>query len=569
MKHLKKRIISILLVAVMAISLMACGDKTGTVNEVQSNDGQSNEVQPNGGEEKEALTTIKLLSKRTTLGSDQSNVDISTFDSDDSYCMYNEYKKRIAEVGVTLEVETVENEQLDTVISTRLASGKDLPDFINMDNFSAVDINKFGEDGIIVDYLDLFKKYDEDGSIVAFLNEYFPDFLPCASTEDGKLYTIPWLNADKWVGTDDDFEFTGNALGILIRGDWLEKVGIEYKPIVTTDEFKQIMVAFREKDANGNGVEDEVIALDPTQLGWSKGLSFPFGFNKFVTYNADRQKLSCLWYEKEAAKAYITWVQELIDAELFDMSIVGSKDVASTLLTGNRAGAVGDMLTAPWLDPQVPDENACYLPIIISSDYGTYTNANGRHLSYNGGYAVPANCDHLEAVVKFLDFYFTYDDTIWRRYGIDGDFSKVDETGYWTILPAEEQTGVALIPNLGQIEDAGGIFRTSIATKKRSDYVEYTTNEIHNGFLAQVFDRSIDFEILDNDIPMASLTSKEMEKLSEIENDLKSYMEEVLAKLILKQYSLDEFDEYVAEMDGLGLKEYVDIYQARIDRYNK
>ena len=92
MKHLKKRIISILLVAVMAISLMACGDKTGTVNEVQSNDGQSNEVQPNGGEEKEALTTIKLLSKRTTLGSDQSNVDISTFDSDDSYCMYNEYK---------------------------------------------------------------------------------------------------------------------------------------------------------------------------------------------------------------------------------------------------------------------------------------------------------------------------------------------------------------------------------------------------------------------------------------------------------------------------------------------
>lgn len=570
---MKKRIISILLMAVMVLSLMACGGKTGTKDdkgngkEGQSSAGQSNEAQSNEGEETKELTAIKLLSKRKVTGADQKEWDLSTFDSNDSDCMYNAYKERLAEIGLTIELETVENEQLDTVISTRMASGKDLPDFINMGNYSLSDINKFGEDGVIVDYLELFNKYDEDGSIIAFLNEYFPDFISCASTEDGKLYTIPWLNAKVYVDADDDFEYTGNTLGILIRGDWLEKVGIEYKPVITTDEFKEIMVAFREKDANGNGVADEVIALNPTKFSWKNGLSFPFGFNKFVTYNADQQKMSCLWYEKEAAKAYISWVQELIDAELFDMSIVGSSDVESTLLTGNRAGAVGDMLTAPWLNPQVPDENASYLPVIISSDYGTYTNANDRRLSYDGGFAVPASCDHLEAVVKFLDNWFTYDDTMWRRYGVDGDFAKVDETGYWSFLPVEERSGVATIPGLSNVEDASGLFRVSIATSKRSDYVNYTDNETQNEFLAQVFDRSIDFEILENDIPMAALTSEEMEKMAEIETDLKTYMEEVLAKLILNQYSLDDFDKYVTEMEELGLKDYVDICQARIGRY--
>ena len=298
---------------------------------------------------------------------------------------------------------------------------------------------------------------------------------------------------------DHDGEYTGNTLGVLIRGDWLDKINVEYKPIITTEEFKDIMVAFREQDVNGNGVADEVIALDPTRLGWNQGLSMAFGFNKFVSYNADQEKLSCLWYEKDAATAYISWVQELIDAELFDTSIIGSSDVATTLLSGNRAGAVADMLTESWLEPQVPDENAEYLPVIISSSFGTAIGVNDRHNSYAGGFAIPASCDHLEDVVKFLDHYFTYEDTIFRFYGPEENYT-VDEDGYIAGIP-EEEKAIDGVPSIGNIEDADGLFRCKITPYKRENYVEYTQSERKNGFLGQAFDRSIDFELLEDNIP--------------------------------------------------------------------
>lgn len=564
---MKRKMISILLAAGMVLALMACGNTEagegkGTGESIETSE-SNKESEGSEGSDSAELTAIKLLSKRKVIDSAQSEQDISTYDSNEGNNMYNAYKERLAQIGLTLEVEAIENEQYETIISTRLASGTDLPDFLYMGNYSSSDIAKYGEDGLIVDILSLVDQYDEDGSIRAFWEKWFPDYIPCAATPDGKLYTIPWLVYKNYV--DFNGEYTGNTLGILIRGDWLDKIGVEYKPIVTTEEFKDIMVAFREQDVNGNGVADEVIALDPTRLGWNQGLSMAFGFNKFVSYNADQEKLSCLWYEEDAAKDYISWVRELIEAELFDTSIIGNSDVASTLLSGNRAGAVADMLTESWLEPQVADENAEYLPIIISSSYGTAIGVNDRHNSYTGGFAIPASCDHLEDVVKFLDQYFTYEDTIFRFYGPE-DHYTVDEAGYITGIPDEEKT-IDIIPSIGNIEDADGLFRCKITPYKRADYVEYTQSERKNGFLAQVFDRSIDFELLEDNIPFAAMTEEEAAKLSEIENELTTYMEEALAKLILNQYSLDDFDSYVEEMKGLGLQDYVDIQQARIDRY--
>ena len=213
----------------------------------------------------------------------------------------------------------------------------------------------------------------------------------------------------------------------------------------------------------------------------------------------------------------------------------------------------------------MPDENAEYLPVIISSSFGTAIGVNDRHNSYTGGFAIPASCDHLEDVVKFMDYYFTDEDTIFRFYGPEGNYT-VDEDGY-IAQAAEGEWTIDTSPSIGNIEDADGLFRCKITPYKRADYVEYTQSERKNSFLGQVFDRSIDFELLEDNIPFAAMTEEEATRMSEIENELTTYMEEALAKLILKQYSLDDFDTYVEEMKGLGLEDYVNIQQGRINRY--
>ena len=164
-----------------------------------------------------------------------------------------------------------------------------------------------------------------------------------------------------------------------------------------------------------------------------------------------------------------------------------------------------------------------------------------------------------------MDYYFTDEDTIFRFYGPEGNYT-VDEDGY-IAQAAEGEWTIDTSPSIGNIEDADGLFRCKITPYKRADYVEYTQSERKNSFLGQVFDRSIDFELLEDNIPFAAMTEEEATRMSEIENELTTYMEEALAKLILKQYSLDDFDTYVEEMKGLGLEDYVNIQQGRINRY--
>ena len=82
-----------------------------------------------------------------------------------------------------------------------------------------------------------------------------------------------------------------------------------------------------------------------------------------------------------------------------------------------------------------------------------------------------------------------------------------------------------------------------------------------------MFDRSIDVATLDGDLPMAAATADELATMAAIETDLTTRMEEVLAKMILKQYDVKDFDKYVEEMKGLGLDDYYNHYAGRVERY--
>ena len=59
----------------------------------------------------------------------------------------------------------------------------------------------------------------------------------------------------------------------MIRKDWVDKLGLAMP--ATTDELFEVLKAFQEQDANGNGEADEVVAIDFDNF--ANGLSQYFG----------------------------------------------------------------------------------------------------------------------------------------------------------------------------------------------------------------------------------------------------------------------------------------------------
>ena len=111
----------------------------------------------------------------------------------------------------------------------------------------------------------LILTYGVNQGVFLPLEDYFAEYCPRITeildlpgvreemtAPDGHIYTIPYVCDDTTVGYSP-----------YINGRWLENVGMEMP--TTTDEFVEVLRAFRDQDANGNGdPSDEIpFSADP------------------------------------------------------------------------------------------------------------------------------------------------------------------------------------------------------------------------------------------------------------------------------------------------------------------
>ena len=70
-------------------------------------------------------------------------------------------------------------------------------------------------------------------------------------------------------------------------------------------------------------------------------------------------------------------------------------------------------------------------------------------------------------------------------------------------------------------------------------------------------------------MPNVSLTSEESSRASQIFSDLDTLSQETWYKILLGQADIGTWDDYLAQMESMGVQEYIDIYQGALDRYNQ
>ncbi len=560
----KKRWMSAVLAGVLLLSAAGCQGTEGT--QASSEPAASATVEETGAAESAETASDGEMRTITILGQENQYYSQGLLASErEDYEYWQIFEDELAKRNLQLDIEVVSRDQFSTVVQTRTASG-DLPDIVNISCLDDTTALELAEGGM---FLPLNQLLEENGGeeALAYMEEKLPFIIRRFTATDGNFYWIPTSSVMSYEG-----ESAATGIVMNIRKDWLDKLGLDIPE--TTEEFKEVLRAFREQDANGNGVQDEVLYLDPTNILFQDGVAQWFGLgNGLVAYDYNTKEVLCPWYQ-EGIKDYLSYAKELIDEGLVDTSLIGltTTEQVDQRVAEDRLAGKCEYIMETWLEPTISSaEDPLYVPIgLVKALDGVEPYIILEDPNYTmGKFAVSSSCKDPEAVADLLNYLFTDECAEFTVYGVEGEsFQKTN--GY------NETIGNYTSDNMGKmVEEKKALLYDLIGRDSILPSIRYADLGAE---INKVVPEKSDFQkgiigygstlAMEIKTCQALPNAEESERLSEIQTDLETYSKELIANIILGRSSLDDWDSYIEELKELGLDEYIEINQTLCDRYN-
>ena len=239
--------------------------------------------------------------------------------------------------GVTVKWETVPQASVSETVSLMMANPDSLPDAMMGLDFSTSDLVRYGSQGIFVplqDYIAEKGKYTK----AAYTDQYLKE----KTAPDGNIYALPGVNACYHC------MYAGKA---YINQTWLDNLGLEYPN--TTDEFYEVLKAFKEQDANNNGDPNDEIPMFGASTGWNTKV-YDHLMGAFV-YNDHGRRLALedgkitFVANTEAWKQGLLYIRKLFDEEFIDATALTVDNDGYTAVGGDiNSIRVGVVTGATW-----------------------------------------------------------------------------------------------------------------------------------------------------------------------------------------------------------------------------
>lgn len=155
--------------------------------------------------------------------------------------------------NVDLDYIVTSTEQWDEKLNLLFSSG-DAPDVIGAwgngnTQFERTEILRFAQQGLIIPLNDLVDEWGENINKI-LNNPEFPGLEESTYTADGTLWGFPSIQ---------NCIHCSMYQKMWVNQVWLDNVGLDNP--TTPEEFKEMLIAFRDKDANGNGDPNDEIPL--------------------------------------------------------------------------------------------------------------------------------------------------------------------------------------------------------------------------------------------------------------------------------------------------------------------
>lgn len=435
-----------------------------------------------------------------------------------------------------------------------IASGE-FPDAIFDAGYSDNDLLKLAKDGTIVPLEDLIEKYMPNFKKVL---EQAPKYKAMITAPDGHIYSFPWIeelgSGKEAIQAVDDLPW--------INVEWLKK--LDLKMPTTTEELKQVLIAFKTKDPNGNGKPDEIPL---SYIGKPGGEDLAFLFGSFgLGENFDHTVVSdegkvLFTASDNGYKDGIKYLNDLFKNGLLDIE-APTQDWNTYLAKGkdNRYG-----LYFTWDKGNITGMNDKYdiMPALTGpSGLKNVTRTNG--IGLDRGRMVITNANkNLEATAVWADQLYDPLQSVQNNWGTYGDKSQqnifeFDEAkGMLKHLPLE---GTAPV-ELRQKTSVGGplaildSYYGTVTTKP--DDAAWRLDILKNFMVPDM--KAI------NNYPKVFFSAEDSKELTKIETDLFAYVMRMRSEWIANGKVDAQWAGYLKELDRLGLQNWLKIKQTGYD----
>ena len=430
MKKRFQKTAAIVLAVSMAVSLAACGKQA----EETGNAGSAANTENTGNADTQASSgTGSVEVNETGYPITSEEITVTAAGPMPSGCedwsqlaVIDEYANRL---GIRLDCDFYETDW-ETQLTLKVA-GDELPDMLIGCSMNVSDVNEWGGEGY---FLDLSQYMDLMPNLKAYFDQY-PELEAYCTTSDGHIYGLPKLKVD----------MTDRLTRSFINKQWLDNLGLSMPTSI--DEYYDVLVAFKEQDANGNGDPDDEIPLLFTSdsggyTALEKTLLDAYGiFTTDPNYvlQADESGKVELANINDTYKEYLKFMHRLYAEGLMEQeafTITG--DEITTKQQGDVYGSFG-CGSAPFVMANKDisyDANWMALSGMSSELHPKREASIASPVQNSILVAVNGNTEYPEALARFIDYFYTEEGMLSATKGYDGvTFDMVQDDLLGTEVP--------------------------------------------------------------------------------------------------------------------------------------
>ena len=480
--------------------------------------------------------------------------------------------------GIHLEWQTcASSDNVQEKLSTMFASGE-MPDIIltgasSGNRYDKATEQALGEQGLVLslnDYLDTVSVgYKQAFEEIDGLKEYI-------TTPDGNIYSLPNIDGSLHVQYN---------MKLWINTQWLDNLGLDMP--TTTEEFYEVMKAFKEKDANGNGDPNDEIPLSTVTSGAGTQLD-GFLMNPFQLTSetnkryVDNGKVTFAPAQegyKEGLK-YLNqlYAEGLLNPESFtqdknnqvNVNEAGDECVIGAFLA-QRPGYACDLSTEPYSKKW---EQYQSLAPLAGPDGQCVASWNPYVMFQSGMTFISSSCTNPEAAFRLLDYISTQ--TYRSSLGIEGVHYELLDAGTTELGLDGETKALYKRTNADTTNQSLGqlvaLVRTPEFLAAEATNPNPYAEDVKplNGRQVVMYKASLEHQkvqqSLDSVMPDLYMSQADSSEMSLIKTNVMDTQKEYMVQFITGAKNIDsEWDSYLKALDNVGLARYLELLQKAYD----
>ncbi len=486
--------------------------------------------------------------------------------------------------GLTLECNPYSDDEWSTKFNLMLAEDE-LPDLLLASAATISSCNDNGMDGVYLNFADYFEHMP---NLVAYLNAH-PDYRAYITAPDGGIYGLT--------------QYTESTLNSIPRNfinrKWLENLDLEYPE--TADELYDVLKAFKEQDANGNGDPDDEIpmmwssyARTPEHTLMAMFGIYPAGAtaNPYYVLQVDDDGQVFLADATENFKAYLKYMNKLWEEGLiYSESYTTEIKVQRELTKNDRVGVFSDASGWTAAGNGNNTDDYYYRSFLgLTSEYNTTpVVVKNSAVGSSAFFVVSASTEYPEEICRMIDYFYSDEGALMGHRGDLASYAVLEDV----TIPGLESTSENNWVTKGTPEgyDSWEVYRHKYQTINNAFNVRSLAGdaeEIMLNMTAEELDTIIEYRQADFSLVAVQaalrLAEGNVQIITGYPNmvydedisaehgalavDIRSYCQTMKAQFITGQLDIDDqWDNFIATLEQMGLERLIEIEQETYDSW--